>query len=99
MMQYFRSAFGKLHPSQRNYSQWKQMSETERRLHRSEMADLYVATAERYEHDAIFPIGIWKAASLTTQLFSMEADERNGAPSASLRNGRSLRRYRRALRA
>ncbi len=47
-------AFGKLHPSQRNYSQWKQMSEMERRLHRSEMADLYVATAERYEHDAIF---------------------------------------------
>lgn len=47
-------AFGKVHPSQRNYSQWKQMSETERRLHRSEIADLYVATAERFEHDAIF---------------------------------------------
>ena len=47
-------AFGKVHPSQRNYSQWKQMSEAERCLHRSEMADIYIATAERYEHDAIF---------------------------------------------
>jgi uroporphyrinogen decarboxylase len=47
-------AFGKVHPSQRHYGQWKQMSETERRLHRSEMADLYIQTAERFAHDAIF---------------------------------------------
>jgi len=47
-------AFGKVHPSHRNYAQWDQMSESERRLHRSEMADIYVMTAERYEHDAIF---------------------------------------------
>jgi uroporphyrinogen decarboxylase len=47
-------AFGKVHPSHRNYHQWQQMSETERKLHRSEIADLYVATAERYEHSAIF---------------------------------------------
>jgi uroporphyrinogen decarboxylase len=30
------------------------MSESERRLHRSEMADLYLMTAERFGHDAIF---------------------------------------------
>jgi len=47
-------AFGKVHPSQRSYHQWQQMSETERKLHRSEIADLYIATAERYEHSAIF---------------------------------------------
>ena len=47
-------AFGKLHPSHRNYRQWDQMSEGERRLHRNEMADIYIMTAERYEHDAIF---------------------------------------------
>lgn len=47
-------AFGKIHPSQRHYGQWKQMSETERRLHRSEMADIYIQTAERYGHSAIF---------------------------------------------
>jgi uroporphyrinogen decarboxylase len=47
-------AFGKLHPSQRSYHQWDQMEEKERQLHRRELADLYLATAERYEHSAIF---------------------------------------------
>ncbi|HTL51636.1 MAG TPA: uroporphyrinogen decarboxylase family protein [Planctomycetota bacterium] len=47
-------AFGKVHPSQRHYAQWDQMSETERRLHRKEIAQLYVDTAERYGHSAIF---------------------------------------------
>ena len=47
-------AFGKVHPSHRYYAQWDQMSEAERELHRSEMADIYLMTAERYEHDAIF---------------------------------------------
>ncbi|HCE46345.1 MAG TPA: hypothetical protein DET40_22595 [Lentisphaeria bacterium] len=47
-------AFGKIHPSQRNYSQWDQMEEKERQLHRNEIADLYIMTAEKYEHDAIF---------------------------------------------
>ena len=47
-------AFGKIHPSQRAYHQWDQMSERERDLHRNEMADLYVMTAQRYEHGAIF---------------------------------------------
>ena len=47
-------AFGKVHPSHRHYAQWDQMSEAERRLHRSEMADIYIRTAETYEHDAIF---------------------------------------------
>jgi uroporphyrinogen decarboxylase len=47
-------AFGKVHPSHRNYAQWSQMEEKERQLHRADMADLYIATAERFEHDAIF---------------------------------------------
>jgi uroporphyrinogen decarboxylase len=47
-------AFGKVHPSQRHYGQWDQMEEKERQLHRHEIADLYIATAERYEHSAIF---------------------------------------------
>jgi len=46
-------AFGKIHPSHRNYSQWGQMEEKERQLHRKEMADLFVATAERFEQSAI----------------------------------------------
>ncbi|GMU92618.1 MAG: hypothetical protein AMXMBFR7_44540 [Planctomycetota bacterium] len=47
-------AFGKLHFSQRRYDQWLQMTETERRLHRREMVELYLQVAERFEHDAIF---------------------------------------------
>lgn len=47
-------AFGKVHPSQRRYSQWDQMEEKERQLHRNQIADLYIQTAERYEHSAIF---------------------------------------------
>ena len=47
-------ALGKLHPSQRAYYQWDQMSETERRLHRRDMAQIYIDTAEKYEHSAIF---------------------------------------------
>lgn len=47
-------AFGKVHPSQRIYSQWNQMEETERQLHRIDVADLFIATAQKYQHDAIF---------------------------------------------
>jgi uroporphyrinogen decarboxylase len=47
-------AFGRLHPSQRSYGQWQQMEEKERELHRRDMADLAVATADRFEHSAIF---------------------------------------------
>ena len=47
-------AFGRVHPSHRNYHQWDQMEERERRLHRRDMADLFIQTARRYEHDAIF---------------------------------------------
>lgn len=47
-------AFGKVHPSHRNYYQWYQMSEKERNLHRKDMAEIYVKTAETFHHDAIF---------------------------------------------
>lgn len=48
-------AFGKLHPSQRCFNQWGQMEEKERQLHRVDIADTYIMTAEKYEHSAIFP--------------------------------------------
>jgi uroporphyrinogen decarboxylase len=47
-------AFGKVHPEHRCYSQWAQMEEKERELHRRDMADVFIATAERFEHSAIF---------------------------------------------
>lgn len=47
-------AFGRVHPSQRYYSQWNQMSHNEKKLHIADMADLYIETAKRYDHSAIF---------------------------------------------
>ena len=47
-------AFGKVHPSSRSYGQWDQMEEKERKLHRLDVAEVFLATAERFEHSAIF---------------------------------------------
>lgn len=47
-------AFGKVHPLQRVYRQWNQMEEKERELHRRDIAETYIMTAEKYEHSAIF---------------------------------------------
>lgn len=47
-------AFGRVHPSHRSYHQWMQMEEQERMLHRHDMADLFIRTAERFDHSAIF---------------------------------------------
>lgn len=47
-------ALGRIHPIHRNYEQWYQMSESERRLHLVDMAETYIMTAEKYHHDAIF---------------------------------------------
>ena len=47
-------AFGKVHPSHRNYFQWDQMSYAEKKLHIEDSADIYIQTAKRYDHSAIF---------------------------------------------
>ena len=58
-------ALGKVHPEQRVYHQWDQMSETERDLHRQDIAQLYVDCARKYEHAGIMfhnALG-WKRAA------------------------------------
>ena len=47
-------AFGRVHPTHRKFGQWDQMSRNEQRLHLRDIADLYVHTAQAYEHSAIF---------------------------------------------
>ncbi|MTS18177.1 hypothetical protein GMD51_05280 [Ruthenibacterium lactatiformans] len=47
-------AFGQVHPSHRYYAQWNQMSAGEKKLHMKNMAQLYIDTAQRYGHSAIF---------------------------------------------
>ena len=66
-------AFGRVHPSQRSYGQWEQMSDAERDLHRRDVADLYVATARRFEHAGIFfhPPGGWKSEDETLRALEL----------------------------
>jgi uroporphyrinogen decarboxylase len=47
-------ALGRVHPLQRHYRQWAQMTEQERTLHRRDVADLHVQVAKRYEHAGIY---------------------------------------------
>jgi uroporphyrinogen decarboxylase len=47
-------AFGKVHPEHRSYHQWNQMEKKEQELHLADMADVFIQTAERYHHSAIF---------------------------------------------
>ncbi|HOU10558.1 MAG TPA: uroporphyrinogen decarboxylase family protein, partial [Clostridiales bacterium] len=47
-------AIGKVHPSQRIFSQWDQMSAKEKEVQFADMADTYILTAEKYSHSAIF---------------------------------------------
>lgn len=45
--------FGRVHPEHRNYRQWFQMSVRERELQLADIADIYIMTAEKYQHNAI----------------------------------------------
>jgi len=47
-------ALGKIHPSHRSYHQWNQMSYNEKKLHIVDSADVYIDTAKKYDHSAIF---------------------------------------------
>jgi len=64
-------AFGKVHPSHRNYYQWDQMSERERNLHRNDIADIQIAIAEKYEHSAIYLCTV----SFNPYAFRFDVDE------------------------
>ncbi len=61
-------AVGKVHPEQRDYHQWDQMSETERECHRMDIAQVYVDVARKYEHAGIMfhGAGGWKHAGEET---------------------------------
>ena len=46
-------AFGRVHPHQRRYKQWDQMSDSERELHRKDVADLYATCAREFGHAGV----------------------------------------------
>jgi len=87
-------AFGKVHPRHRNYGQWQQMEQNERRLHRADVAHVHIATAERFEHSAIFVhpnpgsdeeamrlIDVIREMSGDTYFLMMHGDATYGVPS------------------
>ena len=47
-------ALGRIHPLHRAFHQWGQMSAAEQELHLRDIAEVYIETARRYEHSAIF---------------------------------------------
>ena len=91
-------AFGKVHPSHREYSQWHQMTESERRLHRLDMARLFVDTAERFEHDAIFvhpnPGGVEEEMRLLDSVHDLDGGRHflmmHGDPTFAIPNGAQM---------
>jgi len=48
-------AFGKVHPTHRVFHQWNQMSKEEQKAQVHDAAWVYVESARRYHHSAIFP--------------------------------------------
>ena len=47
-------ALGKVHPSQRHYGQWNQLSVAEKKAQIDDQAELYIVTAQKYHHSANF---------------------------------------------
>ena len=89
-------AFGRVHPSHRSYHQWDQMTEREREHHRQDEADIFIATAERFEHSAIYMhpnpggdeetkrmVDILREKSGDTYFLIAGADSTYGIPSGS----------------
>ncbi len=70
--------FGRVHPSQRHYAQWDQMSQQEKEKHRDDIARLFLETAETYGHDAIFvhpnPAGIDETRRLLYRIREISGD-------------------------
>ena len=98
-------AFGRIHPCHRQFSQWDQMSESERALHRRDIAELYIAVAERFEQSAIYflgPVG-WGEARVgehvaTIQILREIAPQEYcilvpGDPTYSIPNGENMMEF------
>ncbi|GHU99698.1 hypothetical protein FACS1894211_05570 [Clostridia bacterium] len=88
-------AFGKPHPTQRAFHQWNQMSEKEKEAQIADQAWLYVETAKRYGHSAIFvhpnPGDFDNIVRLLTKIREMSGDEyyltMHGDPTCAIPDG------------
>ncbi|MBN1347064.1 MAG: hypothetical protein JXQ73_30515 [Phycisphaerae bacterium] len=71
-------AFGKVHPSHRHFHQWDQMSKAEKRAQLEDAARVYLMTAERYGHSAIFLHGAGSGGEEHEEEFINLVDELGG---------------------
>lgn len=91
-------AFGKVHPTHRNYSQWNQMSSNEKLLHIEDIAGIYVKTAVEYGHSAIFvqsdPSDYEQTAPVLEQIRKISGDEffvmLHGDPTFAIPDGNTM---------
>jgi len=91
-------AFGKVHPTHRNYHQWNQMSKQEQNLHIADIANLYVDTAVKYNHSAIFvhsdPSNYEQTAPILDKIREISGDEyfimMHGDPTFSIPDGNTM---------
>lgn len=73
-------AFGKVHPSHRDYRQWDQMTDNERRAQRRDVAQLLVDIARRFKHGAInirhrIPGGVDETLQIVDLIREIAGDE------------------------
>ncbi|MDD2392510.1 MAG: uroporphyrinogen decarboxylase family protein [Eubacteriales bacterium] len=94
-------AFGKVHPTHRNYHQWNQMSKEEQKLHIADIAGLYVDTAKKYGHSAIFvhsdPSDYEQTAPVLERIREISGDEyfvmMHGDPTFAIPDGNSMMEF------
>jgi len=71
-------AFGKVHPTHRVFHQWKQMSAEEKKAQNRDAAWVYVETARKYGHSAIFvqsdPTDYERTAPLLEEIRDLSGD-------------------------
>jgi len=98
-------SIGKVHPSQRHYGQWNQMSESEKKLQISDMADCYIEIAKKYHHSAIFahpnPGDFENTVRLLETIREKSGDEyfimMHGDPTFSIPDGTNMVEFTRRL--
>ncbi|MDD4494674.1 MAG: uroporphyrinogen decarboxylase family protein [Eubacteriales bacterium] len=98
-------AFQKVHPIHRRFDQWNQMSKDEQELQLYDMASVYIETARRYNHSAIFvhsDFGNYNfTASLLQKIRDISGDEYfimlHGDPSFPIPDGNRMMEFSRQL--
>lgn len=98
-------AVGRVHSDHRRYNQWNQMSEKEKRLQLSDMADSFLDVAKKYGHSAIFvhpnPNDFDNIVRILETIREKSGDEYflmlHGDPTFSMPNGENMLEFTRRL--